>query len=88
MMPTFPPLPLKVRKAGFPRYGFKVGISDGAFPPVAKGVCDLRFASALRAPRCQRLTLVLSRGDAVRWCTTVQAANAALPQGPSLRSGL
>jgi hypothetical protein len=29
MMPTFPPLPLKFRKAGFPRYGFKAGMSDG-----------------------------------------------------------
>jgi hypothetical protein len=29
----------------------------------------------------------MSRG-AVRWCTTVQAANAALPQGSSLQSGL
>jgi len=31
-MPTFPSPPLKFRKAGFPRYGFKAGISDGAFP--------------------------------------------------------
>ncbi len=29
MMPTFPPLPLKSRTAGFPQYGFKAGISDG-----------------------------------------------------------
>ena len=26
MMPPFPPLSLKFRKAGFPHYGFKVGI--------------------------------------------------------------
>jgi len=32
MMPTFPLPPLKFRKAGFPRYGFKAGISDKAFP--------------------------------------------------------
>jgi hypothetical protein len=32
MMPTFPPLPLKSRTAGFPQYGFKADISDGAFP--------------------------------------------------------
>ena len=32
MMPTFPRSPLRFRKAGFPRYGSKAGISDGAFP--------------------------------------------------------
>jgi hypothetical protein len=32
MMPTFPSPPLKFRTAGFPRYGFKAGISDKAFP--------------------------------------------------------
>jgi len=32
MMPTFPPLPLKFRRADFLRYGFKAGLSDGAFP--------------------------------------------------------
>jgi hypothetical protein len=31
-MPTFPPSPLSFRTAGFPRYGWKAGISDGAFP--------------------------------------------------------
>jgi hypothetical protein len=31
-MPTFPPSSLKFRTAGFPRYGFKAGISDKAFP--------------------------------------------------------
>jgi hypothetical protein len=30
MMPTFPSPPLKFRTAGFPQYGFKVSISDGA----------------------------------------------------------
>jgi hypothetical protein len=32
MMPLFPPPPLKFRKVGFPDYGFKVGMSDSAFP--------------------------------------------------------
>ena len=31
MMPLFPPPPLKFRTAGFPGYGFKAGMSDGAF---------------------------------------------------------
>jgi hypothetical protein len=32
MMPTSPSPPLKFRTASFPRYGFKAGISDKAFP--------------------------------------------------------
>ena len=32
MMPTFPPPPLKFRTVSFPQYGFKAGLSDGAFP--------------------------------------------------------
>src|SRR5207244_5997450 len=31
MMPTSPSSPLKFRTAGFPRYGFKVSMSDSAF---------------------------------------------------------
>src|SRR5256884_5249988 len=36
MMLTFPSLPLKFRKAGFTRYGFKAGRSGRAFPDDAK----------------------------------------------------
>jgi hypothetical protein len=50
MMPTFPSLPLKFRKAGFPRYGFKAGRSGRAFPATT-GLRVGRFASALRALR-------------------------------------
>jgi len=32
MMPTSPSSPLKLRKAGFPRYGFKAGLSGRACP--------------------------------------------------------
>ena len=32
MMPTFPSSPLRFRTAGFPQYGSKAGLSDGAFP--------------------------------------------------------
>ena len=32
MMPTSPRSPLSFRTAGFPQYGWKDGISDGAFP--------------------------------------------------------
>jgi hypothetical protein len=32
MMPLFPPSPLKFRTVGFPQYGFKDGISNGALP--------------------------------------------------------
>jgi len=36
MMPTSPPPPLKFRTAGFPQYGFKASLSDGAFPSVGR----------------------------------------------------
>jgi hypothetical protein len=32
MMPTFPSSPLKFRTSGFPQYGLKASMSDGAFP--------------------------------------------------------
>ena len=34
MMPTFPSSPLRFRTAGFPQYGSKAGLSDGACPHV------------------------------------------------------
>jgi hypothetical protein len=34
MMPTFPRSPLSFRTAGFPQYGWKAGLSGGAFPVV------------------------------------------------------
>ena len=88
MMPTFPPLSLKFRKAGFPRYGFKAGISDGAF--LSTTWCSRRAVCI--HPSCTPLPVApyprsKSRG-AARWCTSVQATLAALPQGPSLRSEL
>jgi hypothetical protein len=55
MMPTFPPLPLKSRTAGFPQYGFKVGISDGPS-------CQLRVrrvAVCIR-PSCTSLPIALT----------------------------
>ena len=32
MMPTFPRSPRSFRTAGFPQYGWKAGLSGGAFP--------------------------------------------------------
>jgi len=54
MMPTFPSSPLKFRTAGFPQYGFKAGVSAGAFPRVAPTcrafpVCILPSCSPLSA---------------------------------------
>ena len=80
MMPTFPSPPLKFRTAGFPRYGFKAGLSDEAFPAHW-------FAFVLRALCCHRDSLLCVRDEALM-NTSVRAGRAALPQGPSLRSGL
>jgi hypothetical protein len=87
MMPTFPSSSLKFRTAGFPRYGFKAGISDKAFPfDVFRTSVGLPLSFVLPASLVG--LPVLCRGDAARWNTSVRAASAALPQGPSLRSGL
>ena len=87
MMPPFPWSPLKFRTAGFPQYGFKAGVSGGAFP-AARG---LPQRSVCHRPSCTSLIALAPRsvpGNALRWCTSVRAASATLPQGPSLRSGL
>src|SRR5580700_5773105 len=55
MMPTFPSPPLKFRTASFPRYGFKAGISDKAFP-------HTRFAFVLRAHCFHRVLPALCQG--------------------------
>ena len=88
MMPTFPSSPLKFRTAGFPRYGFKAGLSRGAFPTVAPTcralpVCVLPSCpplSACRSPLCVGARCALKHRHA--------SGRAALPQGSSLRSGL
>ncbi len=87
MMPTIPRSPLKFRKAGFTRYGFKAGRSGGTFP-ATRGLRVVRFVSALRALRFPAPSPRSESRGAVRWYTSVQAAVAALPQGPSLRFGL
>ncbi len=53
MIPTFPSPSLECRTAGFPQYGYKAGLSDGAFP---RGTYNrvARFASVLRALHCHR----------------------------------
>src|SRR5271167_1370468 len=56
MMPTFPSLPLKSRTVSFPQYGFKAGLSDGAFPSTAS---SSRRAVCLR-PSCTSLFSVVS----------------------------
>ena len=48
MMPTFPSPSLKFRTAGFPRYGFKASMSDGAF--LQHGT--VKLAPSMPAPRC------------------------------------
>ena len=77
MMPTFPLPPLKFRTASFPRYGFKAGISDEAFPA-------LWFAIVLRALCCHRDSLLCVKDDALL-STSVRAGQPLYPRGP--RSG-
>jgi hypothetical protein len=77
MMPTFPLPPLKFCTAGFPRYGFKAGLSDEACPAHW-------FAIVLRALCCHRDSLLCVRHDA-RPSTSVRADRPLYPRGP--RSG-
>ena len=76
------------RTVGFPQYGFKAGVSGWAFPSSAsssrRAVCVRPSCTSLPATSYPRSE---SR-NAVRRCTSVQATIVALPQGPSLRSGL
>ena len=87
MMPTFPSSPLSFRTAGFPRYGCKAGLSEGAFPRVvptcrALPVCILPSCPPL--PAC-RTPLCVGARRALRHRHA--SGQAALPQGPSLRTG-
>jgi hypothetical protein len=73
MMPPFPWSPLKFRTAGFPQYGFKAGVSGGAFP-AARG---LPQRSVCHRPSCTSLIAFAPRsvpGNTLRWCTSVRAA--------------
>ena len=85
MMPTFPSSPLKFRTAGFPQYGFKAGLSAGAFPRRRPRVAPSRFAFRLRAHRCKRNFLRSVSEYAGRISTAIQAAPPLYPRGP--RSG-
>src|ERR1700751_3425421 len=71
MMPTFPSPPLKFRTAGFPQYGFKAGLSDGAFPARRPIVAPIWLASLLRAPRFQTCISPLGVGAVVRLSTAI-----------------
>ena len=70
MMPLFPLPPLKCRTVGFPQYGFKAGMSVGAFPSLrslkpAPGIHD-RFVGLhppFAWPRSDIRSPVLSRED-------------------------
>ena len=80
MMPTFPPPPLKFRTAGFPSTSFKAGILRQGLPSLL--VCDRPSCSLV-----QTLFPALCQGLC---CLNHLRASgpSALPQGPSLRSGL
>ncbi len=93
MMPTFPPPPLSFRTAGFPQYGWKVGLSGSAFPRVAQvkpapgmSCTSRRFASALRASRYPTLRPALCRNGEFGIALPCEESSP-LPQRPSLRSG-
>jgi hypothetical protein len=84
MMPTFPSSPLRFRTAGFPQYGSKAGLSDGAFPEAP----DQRvswFASVLRVARSQKGGHVQCRGPRLGTSPPFERLTSLCPRGP--RSG-
>ena len=88
MMPTFPLPPLKFRTAGFPQYGFKAGLSEGAFPKEAP---NCRAHLVCFPPSRSSLSTCMSPlcvGEGVRLSAAIRATLMALPQGSSLRTGL
>ena len=93
MMPTSPRSPLSFRTAGFPQYGWKVGLSGGAFPSPdqlkpAPGM--RRFPLGLRPSFAHHVvtTIVpLGVGSVTRQCAAWWIDRPP-PQGPSLGSGL
>ncbi len=78
MMPTFPSPPLKFRTASFPRYGFKAGISDKAFPKTW-------FAIVLRAHCFHRVLPALCQGRCAGKAPPCERPQPLYPRGP--RSG-
>jgi hypothetical protein len=81
-----PSSPLRFRTAGFPQYGSKAGFSDEAFPTM-HGHRTAQFAPAVRARRGRRVpSLKVEALDSIKHRHS--SGSAALPQGPSLRSGL
>jgi hypothetical protein len=88
MMPPFPSSPLSSVRRVFPSTAERPVYQTVPYPSSASSsrrmVCIRPSCTSLPVAPCPRSK---SRG-AVPWCTTVQAAIAALPQGSSLRSGL
>src|SRR6201993_91542 len=80
MMPTFPRSPLSFRTAGFPRYGCKADISDGAFPDIA----SLRLLPAYTGKY-----LVCVRPSCTSWRHRLSrtVSGRALDRAPSWRLG-
>jgi hypothetical protein len=78
-MPTFPSSPLRFRTVGFPQYGSKAGRSRGVFLLGASGADAVGFRASHSPGRAVSLRTVSEPAT---------CASTAMPQGPSLRSGL
>ena len=81
---TFPAPSLKFRTAGFPQYGFKAGLSGGAFLHTPSRTVCFR-------PSCfpwRHSLSVLSRSYPLGDAPPFKRSTIALPQRPSLRHGL
>lgn len=93
-MPTFPRSPLSFRTAGFPQYGWKAGVSSGAFP-VRQPSLSLLPAYAGHGSVCLRSSCITwsqreSRSEPGRRLDNAPPwrMGSPPPQGPSLGAGL
>ena len=78
---TFPAPPLKFRTASFPQYGFKAGLSDGAFPHQPTRAVCFRPSCSPRRPS----TSVQSRSYPLGEAPPFKRYSSLYPRGP--RSG-
>ena len=84
MMPTFPRSPLSFRTAGFPRYGWKAGMSGGAFPAITSLSLLPAFAGrfGLRPPFVHLVVASVIPhcvGPRTRSCTALEGGSPSAP---------
>jgi len=82
MMPTFPSPSLECRTVGFPQYGYKAGLSDGAFRATHRGAVSRGLRSSFVPSAAIVGFLVLCRGTMRVWAPPFKRLSPLYPRGP------